>query len=111
VYGDRSVTVAYTTEGFVRRAIDRVLGGPYRGRGVCSSCLVGMALERLHAGWRRSEVEGAMEKVFRTPGPLVSMPSGPCARCRRSMPCLLGGRHGDAAGLGPARLTGGSAPA
>jgi hypothetical protein len=70
-----------------------------------------MALERLHAGWRRSEVEGAMEKVFRTPGPLVSMPSGPCARCRRSMPCLLGGRHGDAAGLGPARLTGGSAPA
>ncbi|MFI5375219.1 MAG: hypothetical protein ACHQ8D_11375 [Candidatus Rokuibacteriota bacterium] len=89
--------VTYTTEGFIRRAVSRVLGGAYRGRGVCASCLVGMALERLHTGWRRSEVEGAMEKVFKTPGPLSSVAIGPCARCRRSMPCLLGGRPGEVA--------------
>jgi hypothetical protein len=86
------VIVTYTTESFIRRAVYRVLGGAYRGRGVCASCLVGMALERLHVGWRRSEVEGAMEKVFKAPGPLSSVPIGPCARCRRAMPCLLGGR-------------------
>ena len=95
------MTVAYTTEGFIRRAVYRVLGGPYRGRGVCSSCLVGMSLERLHSGWRRSEVEGAMEKVFKMPGPLSSVPIGPCARCRRPMPCLLGGQHGESAAARP----------
>jgi hypothetical protein len=91
------VIVTYTTEGFIRRAVDRILGGVYRGRGVCASCLVGMALERLHAGWRRSEVEGAMEKVFKTPGPLNRVPIGLCGRCRRSMPCLLGDGAGEVA--------------
>jgi len=85
--------VTYTTEGFIRRAVYGVLGGDYRGRGVCSSCLVGMALERLHTGWRKSEVTLAMEKVFTTPGPLSRVPGGPCARCRRSTPCLLGGQR------------------
>jgi hypothetical protein len=89
--------LTYTTEDFIRRAVYGVLGGAYRGRGVCSSCLVGMALERLHSGWRKSEVELAMEKVFKTPGPLSYMPREPCARCRRSLPCLLGGHRGDAA--------------
>lgn len=85
------MTVAYTTEGFIRRAVDGVLGGTtYRGRGVCASCLVGMALERLHSGWRKSEVELAMAKVFKAPAPLSDMPAGPCARCRRPMPCLRG---------------------
>jgi len=98
------VIVTYTTEGFIRRAVCQVLGGAYRGRGVCASCLVGMALERLHAGWRRSEVEGAMEKVFKTPGPLSRVPIGPCARCRRSMPCLLGGRAGEVVAERPSGL-------
>ena len=55
-----------------------MLDGDYRGRGVCSACLVGMALERLHRGWRRSEVELAMGKVFKAPAPLSDMPTGPC---------------------------------
>jgi len=47
-----------------------------------------MTLERLHAGWRKSEIERAMEKVFGTPGRLESMADGPCARCKRPAPCL-----------------------
>jgi hypothetical protein len=82
------VTVTYTTEDLIRHAVGGVLGGHYRGRAVCASCLVGLALERLHAGWRRSEVELAMERVFKTTKALFPTPIGPCARCRRSMPCL-----------------------
>jgi len=94
--GARPVNLTYTTEEFIRRAVDGVLQGRYRGRAVCSSCLVGMALERLHIGWRRSEVELAMGKVFKTPGALSCMPIGPCARCQRTMPCLEGRHVGDA---------------
>ncbi len=82
------MTVTYTTEDFVRRAVGRMLGGKYQGNVVCSSCLVGMTMERLHAGWRKSEIELAMEKVFKMPGALDCRPTGPCGRCKRSTPCL-----------------------
>jgi len=83
--------VSYTTEDFVRRTVGRLLQGKYRGGAVCSGCLVGMTLEQLHTGWRRSEIEHAMEKVFNAPGALGSASDGPCARCRRPNPCI-GGR-------------------
>ena len=83
--------VTYTTEDFVRRMVGRLLGGSYRGRAVCASCLVGMTLERLHTGWRKSEIEQAMGKVFDTPGDLGVTPSGPCARCNRPSPSI--GEH------------------
>lgn len=86
------MSLPYTTEGFIRRAVGGVLGGAYVGRGVCSACLVGMTLERLHSGWRRSEVELAMGKVFKDPAPLSDMPTGPCGRCRRPTACLRGGQ-------------------
>ncbi len=83
--------VTYTTEDFVRRAVGRLLHDKYHGGVVCSWCLVGMTLERLHTGWRKSEIVQAMEKVFKTPGALKAMSDGPCARCKRPTPCL--GEH------------------
>ena len=80
--------VTYTTEDFVRRTVGRLLRGRYHGGLVCSGCLVGMTLERLHTGWRRSEIEQAMEKVFGAPGALSNVSSGPCARCKRPNPCI-----------------------
>jgi hypothetical protein len=83
-----AAAVTYTTEDFVRRTVGRMLRGRYRGGRVCAACLVGMTLERLHTGWRKSEIEPAMEKVFGAPGALGSVSSGLCARCKRSSPCL-----------------------
>jgi hypothetical protein len=83
-----ATAVTYTTEDFVRRTVGRLLRGRYQGGVVCSVCLVGMTLERLHTGWRKSEIEQAMEKVFRAPGALGSVASGPCARCKRPNPCI-----------------------
>jgi len=78
----------YSTEDFVRRTVGGLLRGRYRGAAVCSRCLVGMTLESLHAGWRKSEIEHAMEKVFSVPGALGRVSDGPCARCKRPEPCI-----------------------
>ena len=86
--GAGSVTITYRTEDFVRRAVGSVLHGKYQGGFVCSSCLVGLTLERLHVGWRKLEIELAMEKVFKAPGAVNYVPTCPCARCKRPMPCL-----------------------
>lgn len=80
--------VTYTTEDFVRRTVGRLLRGRYQGGVVCSLCLVGMTLERLHTGWRKSEIGQAMGKVFDAPGALGRASSGPCARCKRPGPCI-----------------------
>jgi hypothetical protein len=84
-------TITYTTEDFVRRTVGGLLRGRYHGAAVCSPCLVGMTRERLHPGWRKSEIEHAMEKVFSAPGVLGGVSSGPCARCKRPNPCI--GEH------------------
>jgi hypothetical protein len=79
----------YSTEDFVRRAVGGIFrGDKYRGKFVCLPCLVTMTLERLHSGWRQSEIERAMDTVFQSPGALRSVPTFLCAGCRKTMPCL-----------------------
>ena len=81
-------SATYTTEDFVRRTVAGLLRGRYRSGAICSRCLVALTLECLHAGWRKSEIEHAMEKVFAAPGALGHESGGPCARCKRSEPCI-----------------------
>jgi hypothetical protein len=80
--------MTYTTEDFVRREVGGLLRGEYRGKFLCSTCLVKMTLERLHTGWRKSEIARAMGKVFDAPGAIKSLPSSQCANCQKTMPCL-----------------------
>jgi len=85
--------MTYTTEEFVRRELRSILRGDTdRTRFVCLTCLVTMTLERLHAGWRKSEITRALDRIYATPG--TSMTSGAavvCAHCRKTMPCLRAG--------------------
>ena len=81
--------MTYSTEDFVRRAVGGILrGDKYRGKFVCLPCLVTMTLERLHSGWRQSEIEGAMDKVSKTPGAITYPPTFICAGCQKTMSCL-----------------------
>ena len=81
--------MTYSTEDFVRRAVGGILrGAKYRGKFVCLPCLVTMTLERLHSGWRQSEIERAMDTVFQSLGALRSVLTFLCADCRKTMPCL-----------------------
>ena len=81
--------MTYSTEDFVRRAVGGILRcDKYRGMFVCLPCLVTMTLERLHSGWRQSEIEGAMDKVSKTPGAINYLPTFSCAVCTKTRPCL-----------------------
>lgn len=82
--------MTYTTEEFVRRELRSILhGDTYRKKFVCLGCLVTMTQERLHTGWRKSEITRAMDRVYATPGPsLAPQVAGACAHCRKTMPCL-----------------------
>ena len=80
--------MTYTTEDFVRREVGFLLRGEYRGRSLCSACLVKLTGERLHRGWRKSEIARAMDKVFNAPGTIKFLSSSQCANCQKTMPCL-----------------------
>jgi hypothetical protein len=80
--------MTYSAEDFVRREVGALLRGEYRGKPLCSACLVKMTLERLHTGWRKSEITRAMGKVFSTPGAMKSLPASECTSCQKPMPCL-----------------------
>jgi hypothetical protein len=85
----RKPAMTYSNEDFVRRAAGSILRGDmYRGKFVCLPCLVTMTLERLHSGWRQSEIERAMDKVSKTPGAITYLPTFICALCQKTMPCL-----------------------
>ena len=81
-------TVNYTTEDFVRRAVAGLFRGEYAGKSLCSPCLVTLAHQRMQRGWRTSEIERAMDAVFKSPGALILLPTFLCARCTNSLPCL-----------------------
>ncbi len=48
--GSRRETMTYSTEDFVHREVGSLLRSEYRGKSLCSACLVKMTLERLHRG-------------------------------------------------------------
>jgi len=42
----------------------------------------------MHRGWRKSNMERAMTKVFQSPSALACMRTMICATCRKTAPCL-----------------------
>jgi hypothetical protein len=87
--GEEEGAMTYTTEEFVRREVGDLLRGRYRGKFLCSECLTKLTLERLHTGWRKSEITRAMDKVYAAPGvPMENRASFLCAHCGKTKPCL-----------------------
>ena len=82
--------MTYTTEEFVRRELRSILrGATYRNRFVCLQCLAIITLERLHPGWRKSEITRALDRIYTSPGtPMASRDAFVCAHCRKTLPCL-----------------------
>ena len=78
----------YATEDFVRRAVSSLLRTEYAGKFVCSPCLVTLAHKRMQRGWRKSEIERSMVKIFNSADDLTWMPTLACAICQQTRPCL-----------------------
>jgi hypothetical protein len=80
--------MTYTTDYFVRLTVGALLRVDEQGKFWCQTCLAKFALEKLGAGYRESDIDRAMDEVFKTPGALNRIPAFICARCGKTMPCL-----------------------
>jgi len=80
--------MTYTTDYFVRLTVGALLRVDEHGKFWCQTCLAKFASEKLGAGYRESDIDRAMDEVFKTPGALNRIPAFICARCGKTMPCL-----------------------
>jgi hypothetical protein len=89
--GVPSEETIYTVGDFVRRVVGSLLqGGGYRGKFLCSPCLVKLTRDHLDKSYSLVEVGWAMDEVFKGPGAITLLPTAVCALCARKklMPCL-----------------------
>jgi hypothetical protein len=98
---DEEVSMSFTTEDIIRPEVGFLLRGDYRGKSLCSPCLVTLIRERLGTNLSTSKIERALDTVFKSPGALTRRPSFLCDLCQTMMPCLGEARPRDSA-LDPA---------
>ncbi len=78
-----------TVEDFVRREVGKLLRVDYRGKFMCASCLLKLAVERFGTTrYTRGQVERTLDTVFRSPGPLRRVHAFVCDQCGKTLPCL-----------------------
>ena len=76
------------TDELVRREGGKLLRVDYRGKFLCSSCLVKLVRDTLGTSYTTSEMDLAMDRVFDSPGALMRIPAFICAESMKTMPCL-----------------------
>jgi hypothetical protein len=81
-------SMTFTTEDIIRPEVGFLLRGDYRGKFLCSSCLVKQIRERLGTNFSTSKIERALGAVFKSPGALTRLPSFRCDLCQTMLPCL-----------------------
>jgi hypothetical protein len=88
--GAPSEETIYTVGDFVRRVVGSLLQGTYRGRFLCSPCLIKLTRGHLDKSYSLVEIGWAMDEVFKRPGALTLLPTAVCALYARKkpMPCL-----------------------
>lgn len=80
----------YTVGDFVRRVVDSLLRGEFRGRLLCSRCLVRLTRDNLDKSYAKPDVTQVMEDIFAAPGSFTSVPVSTCALCARKKVSCLG---------------------
>ena len=80
----------YTVGDFVRRVVGSLLHGSYRGKFLCSPCLIKLTRNHLDKSYSLVEIGWSMDEVFKGPGAIMLLPTAVCALCARKkpMPCL-----------------------
>ncbi len=85
---DEEVSMSFTTEDIIRPEVGFLLRGDYRGKFLCSPCLVTLIRERLGTNLSTSKIERALDTVFKSPGALTRRSSFLCDLCQTMRPCL-----------------------
>jgi len=86
--GAPRASMSFTTEDIIRPEVGFLLRGDYRGKFVCSRCLIKLIRERLGTNFSTSKIERALGAVFKSPGALTRLPSFLCDLCQTMRPCL-----------------------
>jgi len=78
-----------TAEDFMRREVSKLLRVDYRGKFMCATCLLKLAVERFGTTlYTRGQIERALDAVFRSPGALRRVHRFVCDQCGKTLPCL-----------------------
>ena len=78
-----------TAEDFIRREIGKLLRVDYRGKVVCSACLLNLVIERFGtAKYTRGQIGRALDAIVRSPGALRRVHRFVCDHCGQMTPCL-----------------------
>ena len=79
----------YTVGDFVRRVVDSLFRADFRGRVLCSRCLVKLTKDNLDKSYAKRDVIQVIEELFVTPSPGMQVSTSPCGQCaRKKAPCL-----------------------
>jgi hypothetical protein len=78
-----------TAEDFIRREVSKLLRIDYRGKFMCSTCLLKLVVERFGTTpYTRGQFERALDAVFGSPGALRRVHAFVCDQCGKTLPCL-----------------------
>jgi hypothetical protein len=80
--------MSFTTEDIIRPEVGFLLRGDYRGKFLCSPCLVKLIRERLGTNLSTAKIERALDVVLRSPGALRRVHAFVCDQCGKTLPCL-----------------------
>ena len=81
----------YTVGDFVRRVVESLFRADFRGRLLCSRCLIKLTKDNLDRSYAKPDVARVMDDIFATPGSLTLAPASLCALCARKKVACLGG--------------------
>jgi hypothetical protein len=78
-----------TGEDFIRREVGNLLRGDYRGKFICASCLLKLAIERLGTALHtRGQIDRALDAIFRSSEALRRVHRFVCDQCGQTTECL-----------------------
>ena len=79
----------YTVGDFIRRVVENLFRADFRGRVLCSRCLIKLTKDNLDKSYAKRDVIQVIDELFTAPGAVVRVVTAPCGLCaRKKVPCL-----------------------
>jgi len=80
----------YTVGDFIRRVVESLFRADFRGRVLCSRCLVKLTKDNLDKSYAKRDVIQVIDELFTAPGPVMQVATAPCGLCARKKVACLG---------------------
>ena len=71
----------YTVGDFVRRVVESLFRADFRGRLLCSRCLIKLTKDNLDKSYAKRDIIQVIDELFVTPGSTLQVSTAPCGHC------------------------------